>query len=231
FWPNQNVIGAYFQWSNVPGKVIGMVGDGDEYGVREKVKPQVYFPYSNKLAWYGYGDLTVKTRVTPLSIVPELRVQLRALDSSLALFRPRTMKQVIAGNTQDTEFQTLLLGSFAALALVLAGIGLYGVMSYVVAQRTREIGIRMALGAEQSGMLRLILFQGARLTLAGLLIGTAAAFALTRSLSSLLFGVHPFDPLTYLCVAILLALVALAACYIPARRATRVDPILALRYE
>ncbi|MGH9640201.1 MAG: FtsX-like permease family protein, partial [Bryobacteraceae bacterium] len=231
FWPNQNVIGAYFQWGNVPVMVIGIVGDVDEYGVREKVKPQVYFPYSNKLAWYGYGDLTVKTRVTPLSIVPELRVQLRALDSSLALFRPRTMKQVIAGNTQDTEFQTLLLGSFAALALVLAGIGLYGVMSYVVAQRTREIGIRMALGAEQSGMLRLILFQGARLTLAGLLIGTAAAFALTRSLSSLLFGVHPFDPLTYLCVAILLALVALAACYIPARRATRVDPILALRYE
>lgn len=231
FWPNRNAIGKYFHWNNIPVMVIGIVGDVDEYGVREKLKPQAYFPYSNKLAFYGYGDLSVRTRVSPLSIVPGLRAQLHAVDGSLALFRPRTMEQVIAANTQDTEFQTLLLGSFASLALLLAAIGLYGVMSYVVAQRTREIGIRMALGAEQGRILRLILLQGIKLTFAGLLLGAIAAFALTRSLSSLLFGVHPFDPLTYICVAILLALVALVACCIPARRAMRVDPILALHYE
>jgi putative ABC transport system permease protein len=231
FWPNQNAIGKHFGWSDVPVIVIGVVGDVKEYRIRDNMKPQVYLSYSDKLAWYNYGTLSVKTRRSPLSIVPALRARLRALDNSLALFRPRTMEQVIASDTQDTQFQTVVLGSFAAIALVLATIGLYGVMSYVVTQRTREIGIRMALGAKRTDMLRLVLLQGARLTCAGLLLGTLAAFALTRTLSSVLFGVRPFDPLTYFCVAVLLAVVTLAAYYIPARRATEVEPILALRHE
>ncbi len=160
-----------------------------------------------------------------------IRDQVRALDSGLALFRARTMQQVVASDTQDATVQTFLLGAFAMLALLLAAVGLYGVMSYLVTQRTREIGIRMAVGAQRTDVLRLILKQGAKLTFAGVVLGVLAAIALTRLLAGLLYGVGATDPLTFACVAALVALVALAAYYIPARRATKVDPILALRYE
>jgi putative ABC transport system permease protein len=141
------------------------------------------------------------------------------------------MDEVIADDTQDVGIQALLLGVFAALALVLAAIGLYGIMSYLVNQRTREIGIRMALGAQQANVLSLIMTQGTRLTLIGVVLGVAVAFALAHSMSALLYGVDPHDPLTFASVAALLSLVALAAYYIPARRATKVDPLRALRYE
>jgi ABC-type antimicrobial peptide transport system permease subunit len=141
------------------------------------------------------------------------------------------MDDVIASDTQDASVQAFLLGTFAVLALVLAAVGLYGVMSYLVGQRTREIGVRMALGAQQSNVLRLIMERGAMLTLAGIVIGTLAALALTRWISSLLYGVSAADPLTFVSVAAILALVALAAYYIPARRATKIDPLVALRYE
>jgi ABC-type antimicrobial peptide transport system permease subunit len=132
---------------------------------------------------------------------------------------------------QDVRLQTFLLGAFATLALLLAAVGLYGVMSYVVSQRTREIGIRMALGAQTSNVLRLVMRQGTILTSIGLALGMLTAFALTRSMSHMLYGVGPADPLTFVSVAALLALVALAAYYIPARRAARIDPMRALRYE
>jgi putative ABC transport system permease protein len=231
FWPNEDAIGKSFRWSGIPVTVIGVAGDVKEYGIRAKIMPQAYYSFSDKLAWYSYGVLAVKTRVAPLSMVPALRTQLRAVNANLALFRPRTMDQVISDQAEAARFQTILLGSFAAFALVLAAVGLYGVMSYVVTQRTREIGIRMALGAKRTDVLGLILRQGAGLTLAGLLTGTLVAFALTRSLSSVLFGANPFNPLTLILVAILPALIALTAYYIPARRATRIDPILVLRCE
>ena len=142
-----------------------------------------------------------------------------------------TMDQVVSGSLKDWRFHATLLGVFGALALIIAAIGVYGVISYSIAQRTHEIGVRMALGAQRRDVLRLVLNQGASLALAGIVVGVLAAIGLTRLMASLLYGVTPTDPVTFIAVAILLLIVALVACYIPARRAMRVDPMIALRYE
>lgn len=231
FWRNQNPVGRSFKWNDMEVTVIGVVGNVKEYGIRAKAMPQAYFPFTLQLADGGYGRLTVKTRIPPASVLGTIRSQLHALDSGLALFRPQTMDEVIAGDTHDISVQAFLLGAFATLALILAAVGIYGVMSYLVTQRTREIGIRMALGAERSSVLYLIMKQGSKLTLLGMLLGMAAALALTRFMSGLLYGVSSADPLTFAFVAALLAIVTLTAYFIPARRATKVDPMLALRYE
>jgi ABC-type antimicrobial peptide transport system permease subunit len=147
------------------------------------------------------------------------------------IFATQTMDELISDSLARQRFSMILLGAFASLALLLASLGIYGVISYVVGQRTQEIGIRMALGARRIHVLRMVLGQGTRLIGLGIAAGLAAALALTRLMTSLLFGVSPSDPLTFFCVAVLLMLVALLACAVPARRATRVDPMLALRYE
>ncbi len=232
YWPKQNAVGKVFQTSGIPVTVIGVAGDIKEWDIRKDVPPQAYFPLTAALDNEGYGmHLTVKTSVAPRSVLAAIRGDLHALDGGLAVFRPRTMDEVVAEAMQDTSEQTMLLGIFASLALLLAAVGIYGVMAYVVTQRTHEIGVRMALGAQQHDVLRQVLGEGSRLTAIGVGLGLAAAFALTRLLHSLLFGVSANDPYTFAGVSILLSLVAMAACYIPARRASRVDPMVALRYE
>lgn len=233
FWPKQDAVGREFLFSGgTRVRVVGVVGDVKQWGITEKTLPEAYFPVSQVLGWGGSGlSLVVKTRVPPTSVIEPIRNELQESDSALALFRPRTMEQVISDNMQDASLRTLLLGVFSGLALVLAAIGLYGVMAYLVTQRTHEIGIRMALGAEPGSVRGMILRQGAKLTVLGVAIGLVAAFGLTRLMAKMLFGVGAHDPFTFGAVAALLMLVAMLACYIPARRATRVDPMVALRYE
>ncbi len=231
-WPNQDPIGKVFKTGGIlPVRVIGVVGDVKEWGIREAVVPQAYFPATGALNLNWSWHLVVRTKVPPMSALGGIRSSLDSLDSSLAIFKPRTMDDVIADAMQDTSLQTFLLAVFAALAALLAVVGLYSVMAYLVTQRTHEIGVRMALGAQQADVLQLVLRHGSKLILIGVGTGIVAALVLTRLMSSLLFGVTATDPATFAAVAILLAAVAVAACYIPARRASRVDPMVALRYE
>ena len=231
FWPNQDPIGKVFNKSPSV-RVIGVVGDVRQFGIREKPIPHAYFPLTAILDSPGFGtQLCVKTSVAPSGVLGPIRGELRNIDQGLGLYRPRTMDQVISDNMQDTNIQTFLLGVFAALALVLAAVGIYGVMAYLVTQRRHEIGIRMALGAQQKDVLRLVLAHGTKLTILGIGIGVGLALGLTRLIEALLFGVGARDFLTFTVVSVILAAVALTACYVPARRAARVDPMVALRYE
>jgi putative ABC transport system permease protein len=234
FWPNQDPIGKMFNWSGVQVKVLGVVGDTKQWdSIRDPVLPQIYCPLTATMDGPGAasGRVAVQTSVSPMSVLPVIRSKVQGFDSSLAVFRPETMEEVVADSTQDTGLQTYMLGAFAALATLLAAIGLYSVMAYLVTQRTHEFGVRMALGAKPGDVFRLALRRGAILTVCGIAAGLLAAFALTRVMANLLFGVSASDPITFVGVAILLSVVALLACYLPARRATRVSPLIALRYE
>jgi putative ABC transport system permease protein len=173
----------------------------------------------------------IRTTVEPQSFIASLRSELQTVDRELPLHNVALMEQVVAKRGADPRFYTLLLGSFSALALILAAAGIYSVISYSVTQRTHEIGIRLALGAQAGAILRLVVRQGMALTLTGLAIGLAGAFALTRVLSDFLFEVSVTDPATFALLSLLLTGVALLACYLPARRATKVDPLVALRRE
>jgi putative ABC transport system permease protein len=173
----------------------------------------------------------VRTTGEPRSLARAVQRELLAVTSQEAPDNFRTMEDLLSASIAQQRFNMLLLAMFAGLAIVLGAVGLYGVLAYLVAQRTNEIGIRMALGASRSEVLRLVVSNGMRLTLAGLALGIVAALGLTRLLAGLLFGVKPTDAFTFGSVAVLLSAIAMLACYIPARRATRVDPIVALRYE
>jgi putative ABC transport system permease protein len=231
-WPNQDAVGKVFLSGNQPMTVIGVVGDVKYGSFRETPPAEAYFPLTAELnnKWYP-AEIVVRSNGAPETALSGVRAAVRGLDSELSLFRARTMQQVVTDNMQDTSLQTALLGTFAALGLVLAAVGIYGVMAYLVTQRTHEIGIRIALGALPRDILGLVVGKGLTLTLAGVALGLAGALALTRVLASLLYGVKPTDPATYASVILLLTAVALAACYIPARRAMRVDPMVALRDE
>jgi putative ABC transport system permease protein len=234
FWPNQNPIGKRLKlgWPESPTpwcEVVGVVADVKQNGFTAPTLPQAYFPLAQLPRSQLY--LVVSTKTEPAVQTAAVRAVVRAVEPELPLYQIRTMEEVFNRALLTQRAALGLLGSFAALALVLAVIGIYGVMSYAVAQRTHEIGLRAALGARPRDLLKLILAKGMKLALAGIGCGLVAAGALTRLIKTLLFGVSAIDPLTYIVITLLLAFFALLACWIPARRATKVDPLVALKYE
>jgi putative ABC transport system permease protein len=210
--------------------VVGVVGNIKSDGFDRPDQPHLYFPIFQNPA-YAMAIYLRTADVAPSTVTAALREQVRAVDRDLPVFGERTMAQVAAESVSRRKFAMQLVGLFGLLALLLAGVGIYGVIAYSVTQRTREIGIRVALGASRSAILRWVLKQGMILTIAGVGVGLLGALALTRLLRSLLFGVGPTDVVTFCVLAIVLTVVALIACYVPARRATKVDPLVALRYE
>lgn len=232
FWPGEDPVGRMFTGGggdeNGPWReVIGVVGDVRQWGLTQKAQPEAY----NSLCAPRGFFLTMHTSVPPSSVTPAVRSALNRVDSSLALYRPRTMEDVVDDNSRGRRFLSSLVGSFAALAALLAAIGIYGVLSYVVTQRTREIGIRMSLGAGRGRVLAEVLREGMLLAFAGFALGIAGALAAGGVMQSLLHEVRPRDPTIFAATAVLLAAVTLLACYIPARRAARLEPMRALRYE
>jgi putative ABC transport system permease protein len=210
-------------------EIVGIVGDVKDTELSARQAAQIYVPFVQNPFWAA--DIAVRTQGNPSALAGALREQIRAIDSALPVAEVRPMSEVIGSSIAQPRFRTALLSLFGAAALLLAAIGIYGVLAYTVAQQTREIGIRMALGANPARVLRLVLARGLRLAGAGTVIGVLAALLLTRLLGSLLFDVSASDPLTFAAVTGLLLAVALLACYVPARRAMRVDPMVALRYE
>ena len=233
FWPHRDPIGKHFAHNDPHPKwitVVGVVGDVLQYGLDQTAAaPEAYFPeYQDQ---NSYLAVLVRTSGKPLDELPAVRRAVHELDSQLPVANPRELEEVVSGSSSQQRFMALLLGLFAGLALVLAAVGIYGVIAYSVAQRTHELGIRIALGAARLDLLRMVLGEGLRMALAGVVVGLAGAWGLTRFIASLLYGVRPSDPLTFAAVPLVLIAVALLACYIPARRATKVDPMVALRYE
>ncbi len=233
FWPNEDPLGKHFsrgyqknpKWITV----VGVAGDVREFGLERPAIPEAYFPESQDTL-PGMA-LVIRTATPTLSLVSAVSGAVRNLDKDLPIYGVRELEQVVSESSAQQRFVALLLTLLAGVALVLAAIGIYGIVAYSVAARQHEIGIRMALGAERRDVLRLVIGQGLKLALIGVGVGIAGALALTRFLASLLYGVKPTDPLTFIAVSLILTAVALLACYIPARRATKVDPIEALRYE
>jgi putative ABC transport system permease protein len=212
-----------------PTEIIGVVGDVRYDSLTDVAEPTVYFPHPELT--YSFMTLVIRTSGDPSEMAPAVRREISALDPEQPVSDVRTMSQVMADTLSRARFNTLLLGLFAGLATLLAAVGIFGVMNYSVTQRTREIGLRMALGAQPGRVMRLVLRQGLTLTLIGIGLGLIGSLALTRLMSSLLFGVDATDPVTFTAMVLFLAVVSLIACYIPARRASRVDPMIALRYE
>jgi len=209
--------------------VVGVVGDVKAEGMGAPSIPESYVSYAQLP--FAPMSVVVRTEIAPASMVPTLTREVQSLDNTLPLLHVKTLDEYVDDSIVGTRFETFLLGTFGVLAFLLTAVGLYGVISYTVVQRTREMGIRIALGADRTAILGMVVKNGALLACAGALIGLAAAFLLTRLMASLLFGVGPTDPVTFFCVPIALITVALFASYIPARRAAKVDPMVALRYE
>jgi len=235
YWAGRDPVGQRIDLSPALGpefpaaEVVGVIGNVKYDQVAADMAPNVYLSYQQS-SYPGYFVI-LRSTGDPLALADAVRAAVTGVRSNVPVYDLLTMEQRIANSTSRDKFNMLLLLAFAVLALVLAAVGLYGVLAYSVTQRTREIGIRMALGARTGDVLRLIVKQGLRLVLAGSLLGLAGALALTRLLRSLLFGVSSTDPLTFVTVPVLLAAVAVLACWLPARRAAKVDPVEALRFE
>jgi putative ABC transport system permease protein len=237
-WPDEDALGKRID-AGLSGEtwreVVGVVGGVRQRELGAPPAMALYQPLqqvADRLWWMiGGATFVIRTAGEPQSFIAGLRSELQAVDRDLPPHNVATMDYVVSKSVADPRFYTLLLGSFSALALILAAAGIYSVISFSVAQRTHEIGIRLAPGAQSGAILRLVVKQGMALTLAGLAIGLGGAFALTRVLSDFLYQVSVTDPATFALLSLLLAAVALLACWIPARRATKVDPLAALRYE
>ena len=231
FWPNQEAIGRRFHFfgDTMLREVVGIARNSTVNAIGEEPVPLVYLPVTQDYA--PAATLQVQTTGKPEPVIAGVRVQIQSLEPNLAITNVQTIGQIVDQGLWAPEMGAALLTVFGGLAMILAAVGVYGVLAYSVTQQTREIGIRMAMGAERRDVLGLVVGQGLKLTGAGLALGFLIALGLTRQLSSLLFGVSAYDPLTYGGVTLILVIVALLACYIPARRATRVDPLVALRYE
>jgi putative ABC transport system permease protein len=236
FWPSEDAVGKRIKLGAADSKspwftVKGVVKDSAQGALDEMVKPEAYFALGQMGGRYRRMNLAVRTSVDPKSLVAAIERGIREVDNGQPVYQIQTIKELVDDSVGTRRFALIILMLFAGLALTLAATGIYGVISYSVAQRTHEMGIRVALGAQAADVLKLVVGQYMRLTFTGVVIGLLAAFALTRLMSSLLFGVTPTDALTFVSVASGLLLVALLACYLPARRATKVDPLVALRYE
>jgi putative ABC transport system permease protein len=237
YWPGENALGRRFnigdpndgEWM----EIVGIVGDVRQMGLDEPVKAEMYVPYRQVTDWpyFSPRDLAIRTSGNPSNLVGSVRQIIREVDPDQPISNIATMSEVLGVEAEQRRMGMIMLAAFAGLALLLASLGIYGVLAYFVTQHTNEIGVRIALGANRRNILALVLKKGMSLTLLGVAIGLAVSFALTRLMSSLLFGVNASDPLTFVVVPLLLSLVALLACWIPARRATKVDPMIALRYE
>jgi putative ABC transport system permease protein len=231
FWPNQEPLGKQIKFieDDSTATVIGVVGDAKHYWLEEEQRPQVYGTFSQGPGLFA--TVVIRTAVEPLSLSEPVRQAIWKVDPDQPMWKIRTVEFLVDRSTADRRFLMALMGIFATLALVLTIIGLYGVISYLVNQRTQEIGIRMALGAQVRDIMRMVLKQGMVLVMIGVALGLGAAWILTRLMSRLLYQVSATDPLTFAGISLLLVIVALLACFIPARRATKVDPLVALRYE
>ena len=231
FWPNQDPLGKQIKFveDNSVGTVVGVVGDAKHFLVEEEQRPQLYAPFSQDPGIFA--TLVMRTSVEPMSLAEQVRQAVWKVDPDQPMWKIRTVESLIDRSVADRKFLMALMGIFAGLALVLTVLGLYGVITYLVNQRTQEIGIRMALGAQVGHILKMVLKQGMLLVLIGVALGLGASWILTRWLASLLFQVSATDPIAFIGISLLLIAVALLACYLPARRATRVDPLKALRYE
>jgi hypothetical protein len=231
FWPGESVLGRIFE-HGYTFRIIGVVGDANQGSPRGIPMPEAYYGMPLLLDKPGWPfNVVVESSSAPENLVGAVRAAVASLDKSLALFHVRTMPQIIAESMTTTQYEAVLLLSMAALAVLLAAVGTYGVMSYVVGQRTNEIGIRMALGARPAEILAMVLRQAFLIVMIGMVMGWGGAAGGAKAIESLLFHVPPFDPVTFAGVSSVLALVALAACWIPVRRAMRVDPMVALRDE
>jgi putative ABC transport system permease protein len=235
FFPNENPIGKHIKpgvsdmGDSVMREIVGVVGDVRHRRLWRALDPESYAPYDQ----VAIGGMTVVVRgaADPQALMPMVRSEVKKLDAELPLYEVRTLEDYVSGSVAQRRFTALLLGIFAVVAMLLAAVGLYGVISYGVAQRTHEIGVRIALGAESSDVLRLVVGQGLRLTILGVALGWLGALGISRFLSGLLYGVAGDDPATFAGVASVFVAVAMAACYVPARRAACVDPLVALRHE
>jgi putative ABC transport system permease protein len=238
YWPNENPIGKRFKLGDpdedIPWRtIVGIVADVRQMGVDEVVKAEMYMPYQqvNTQQWFAPRDLVIRTTGQPMSLVSAIRSEVQAVDPQQPISSVMTLEDILGEETAPRRLGVILLTTFATVALLLASLGIYGVIYYFVAQHTQEIGIRLALGASRKDILGLVLKKGLVLTATGIAAGLVGAFLLTGLMQSLLYDVRADDPATFAAIALILSLISLIACYIPARRATRVDPMVALRYE